>query len=346
MTKLSRTIQEFVRTEGACASGISTVETLEGSPPTCDLSYVLPGAKAAITFAVAIGQDPIPPYLMKKDRLAFERAYLRANTLASGIAFQLANYLKQLGHPSVPVAANLVYRPEAPGGTLEYIPEISHRYLAARSGVGHIGASGNIITKDDGAAVILATTVTAAPLVPTDPLPAEDNYCDDCRLCVAACVPGFMETRTKTTVSLGGVDFDFWKRRATGRCDCVCSGYTGLHPSGKWSTWSPGRFEIPVHDDDIPPALERMARAHGRWPPAPGGRHLFYTEDKLRVACTHCQLVCCPDKDERKARFRMIAEGGVVVQQEDGSLDAVSPQEAEKLLASLPLDRRALYEDP
>jgi epoxyqueuosine reductase QueG len=339
-------VLEFVATEGACAAGISTAETLAGGPPTCDLSYVLPGAAAAVTFAVAIDPGAVPAYLGKQDRLGFERDYLRANTLASGIAFQLANHLDQSGHPSVPVAANLVYRPEAPGGPAEYLPQASHRYLAARSGVGHLGLSGNLITRDHGAAVILATTVTAAPLVATAPLPPEDNYCDACSLCAAACPSGYLRPGADRAVSLGGVEFRFWKQRATSRCDCVCSGYTGLHPSGKWSTWSPGRLPLPADDAEIPPALERMARAHGRWPPAPGGRHLFYTPDKLRVACAHCQLVCCPDPAERRARFRTLAESGVVVQNPDGALEAVPPGEAATRLAGMPPERRALYQDP
>jgi hypothetical protein len=34
---------DFVMTQGACAVGIATQETLAGGPPSCDLAYVLPG---------------------------------------------------------------------------------------------------------------------------------------------------------------------------------------------------------------------------------------------------------------------------------------------------------------
>jgi epoxyqueuosine reductase len=345
MEKLCKLVREIVTIKGACAAGIATIETLEGGPPSADLTYVLPNAKSAVTFAVAIDKTLIPPYLMKKDRLAFEKDFIRANALASGIALQLANYLRQKGYPSVPVAANLVYRLEAPGGASSYMPDISHRYLAVRSGVGHFGLSGNIITKDQGAAIILASTVTTAELIPTDPLPADDNYCDECRLCMAACVPGFMDRGVKTTITLGGVEFSYSRRRHVSRCDCVCSGYTGLHPSGKWSTWSPGRFDIPEDDDHIVPALEEMTHAYRKWPLAPGGRYFFYTEDKLRIACGNCQLVCCPDKEERKARYKMLTGSGVVVQTPEGSLEVISPKKAEERLAALPADKRALYED-
>lgn len=348
--KLSRIVREFVVIEGACAAGIATVGTLAGGPPSADLSYVLAGAKAAVSFAVAIDAARIPPYLMKRDRLAFERELIRANAVASGIALHLANYLAQKGYPSVPVAANNVFRPPAAGSAPEttadlYYPDISHRYLAVRSGVGHMGLSGNVILEPFGAAVILGATVTTADLSPTPPLPAEENYCDACRLCMAACVSGFMDPGEKTTVSLGGEAVAYARRRHYARCDCVCSGYTGLHGSGRWSTWSPGRFAVPEDEDALLAAYGRMQKAHARWPEAPGGRYFYFLDEKLRVSCANCQLVCCPDKAERKARHRMLTQSGVVIQGADGSLAAVSPKAAEKRLAALPPERRALYTD-
>ena len=154
--------KEFVLLEGACVAGIATVETLVGGPPSSDLTYVLPEAKSAICFAVAIDQKTIAPYLMKKERLPLERAFIQANALASGIALHLANFLVQKGFPSVPVAANNVFRPSDPAQLSCYFPDIAHRYIAVRSGVGHLGLSGNLITRNQGAAVILATPVTSA----------------------------------------------------------------------------------------------------------------------------------------------------------------------------------------
>ena len=330
--------------EGACGAGIATTDTLAGGPPSSDLSYVLPSAKSAVSFAVAIDQTLIPPYLMKKERRAFEKECLRVNAMASGIAFHLSNYLRQKGYPSVPVAANCVYRTESAGGLHEYMPDIAHRYLAVRSGVGHMGLSGNIITKDHGAAIILGTTVTTAPLMSTDPLPPEDNYCDKCRLCMASCVSGFMDPKDTARVSLGGIEVAYSKRRHYGRCDCVCSGYTGLHSSRKWSTWSPGRFALPERDDELLRAQDHLIKVYAEWPEAPGGRFFILADDKLRTSCGNCQIICCPDKNERTARFKMLTKSGVVVQHPDGALEAVSPRKAEELLAHIPPRRRSLYE--
>ena len=74
-----------------------------------------------------------------------------------------------------------------------YAPPISHRYLAVRSGIGHFGYSGNIITKEYGSAIVLASVVTDAELIPTEPLPEEENYCDECKLCLSVCSSEYVD---------------------------------------------------------------------------------------------------------------------------------------------------------
>jgi len=65
----------------------------------------------------------------------------------------------------------------------------------------------------------------------------------------------------------------------------------------------------------------------------------------VSAPCGNGQLLCTPDKEERKRRFKMLAESGVVVQNADGSLEALSPEKAKERIASLPPDVRALYEE-
>jgi hypothetical protein len=63
------------------------------------------------------------------------------------------------------------------------------------------------------------------------------------------------------------------------------------------------------------------------------------------LTCGNCQLICHPDKEVRKARYKMLVKSGVIVQNPDGSLDAVSPEEAKKRIAGMTKEQRALYED-
>jgi hypothetical protein len=57
-------------------------------------------------------------------------------------------------------------------------------------------------------------------------------------------------------------------------------------------------------------------------------------------------MVCHPDKEERKRRIKLVKEGGVIVQNEDGTLDAVTPEEARKRLDAMDPETRAMYEGP
>ncbi|MBW2141812.1 MAG: hypothetical protein JRG97_12205 [Deltaproteobacteria bacterium] len=133
--------------------------------------------------------------------------------------------------------------------------------------------------------------------------------------------------------------------RSYNRCDYVCGGFSGLHKSGKWSTWSPARFPIPENDDEFLGALINAAKPYVDRPKTNYGLyHPLVPGDLLEFTCGHCQFICHPDKDVRQERFKMLANSGVVVQNEDGSLEAVSPEEAKKRLAAASPERRALYE--
>ena len=251
MEKITRRAKSLALCAGASMVGVTTTEKLAGGPPSTDLSYVLPKARSAISFAVPLNPVLIDPWFKKENHENHFRDNIRTNVLASGISLELANYLNQKGYPSVPLNANTAYRDDTEKGRYDELPPISHRYLAVSCGVGFFGLSGNVLTKTDGAAIILGSVVTEAELIPTDPISAEENYCDDCKLCKAACASGYIDGDQRVTVTMGGIDYSYTKKHTHHRCDYVCGGFTGLHNSGKWSTWSPGRFPIPEKDEEF-----------------------------------------------------------------------------------------------
>jgi len=323
MDNLTQAVSDKVMGEGACDAGIATVETLEGGPPSADLSYVLPDAKSAVCFAVALDQSLILPYLSKQDYLSHTRDNTRANKIASGIALDLARFLEQR----------------------DLFPDISLKYLAVASGVAHFGLSGNVIRKQEGAAFILGGVVTTAELEATDPLPPEEKYCDSCRLCMASCASGLMDSEAQEQVTLGAHDHSYSKRRNYNRCGYVCGGFTGLHPSGKWSTWSPGRFAIPEKDDEFVPALAKSLMPYSQRPEPVGARVHLLIPGKFSMTCGNCQLVCSPDKEERKRRYKALLAGGCVVQHPDGKVEALSPEDASASVAAMAPEIRARYEE-
>jgi epoxyqueuosine reductase QueG len=245
----------------------------------------------------------------------------------------------------------LVFRNDKPDDLNHRTPDISHRYLAVRGGVGWFGFSGNLLTPDHGPNVILVSVVTAAELIPTAPLPPEYNFCDDCQACTSSCPSGFFKygKTDKVTVTMGGVDFTYTQRRSYDRCSYVCSGQTGLHPSGNWSTWSPARFPIPTDDEDLLPIREEAFEALSERPELPGGgmqSPITYskTQRDVTLTCGNCMHVCHPDPEERKRRTELLHNGGVIVQLDDGNLQTVSPEEAREHIAAMEPERRALYE--
>lgn len=67
--------------------------------------------------------------------------------------------------------------------------------------------------------------------------------------------------------------------------------------------------------------------------------------DKVELTCGNCQLICHPDKEIRKKRYKLLTESGVIVQSPNGRLEAVSPEEATKRLGEMKSEDRALYEE-
>jgi len=345
--ELTRFAIDSFTSQGACAVGVSTRETLAGGPPSTDLEYVLPGAKSAVSFAVPFDQSKIDPYLGKKDFAGHNADNFRTNAISSGLSAQFAGALYLfMDKPSRGVLANGVYREDTPNGIADYLPDLSHRYLAVRSGVGWFGLSGHVITRDYGGAVILGTVVTTAELEPTEPLPPEENYCKGCKICRKICVGGTIDTEEQVTVTMGGVEFSYVKFRNYHRCDLVCGGLTGLAKNGKWSTWSPGRFKIPEDDEAVMETMMEVLMASAPRPSIPGSFSVPMIPAPMDIVttCNNCQLVCHPDAEVRMSRYKLLTKSGVVVQKPDGSLKAVTPDAAAKYLSEMPPDQRACYE--
>jgi epoxyqueuosine reductase len=52
-----------------------------------------------------------------------------------------------------------------------------------------------------------------------------------------------------------------------------------------------------------------------------------------------------PDKEVRKKRYKMLTKSGVIVENPDGSREAVSAEEAKKRLTAMDPETQALYEE-
>jgi hypothetical protein len=83
---------------------------------------------------------------------------------------------------------------------------------------------------------------------------------------------------------------------------------------------------------------------YGQWPDMGNGYYHSLSPHKMYLTCGNCQLVCHPQKAERKRRYELLKQGGVIIQNEDGSLKAFSPGEAKEKLEAMDPHRRAMYQ--
>lgn len=342
--KLSETLKNMALELGASKVGIATNDSLKGGPESTRLKDALKGAKSAIIFAVPLNQDLINPYLSKED-FSLNEDKIRKTTFAGGISLEIAGFLDQMDYGAIPIAPNFVYRKDTPNGIRDRKPIISHKYLAARAGVGFFGHSGHILTKDNGSAIVLSSVVTNAELIATDPIKKSDNYCDGCKLCKAVCIPDYISDE-KTKVNIGGFDFEYQNPKSHWRCILVCGGATGLHPSKKYSTWSPGRFKIPKKDKDFEKLREKAMPSYvKRTLKDPSFYHPGVPNHKMQYTCSTCQLVCNPDKKVRKERYLLFKNSGVIIEDEMGNRKKVSPNYANSFIENIENDRKDLYID-
>ena len=119
-------------------------------------------------------------------------------------------------------------------------PSFSHRFGAIVSGVGAQGWSGNVLTKEYGAACYLGTVVTEAVLESDPTLPARhfiDNFCVKCKLCDKVCPAGMFEAEGEEYVLLNGELHPRGKRRNLDLCNTSCFGLHGLSRNKKWTSW-------------------------------------------------------------------------------------------------------------
>lgn len=345
---LNARIEEFLLERGAVKVGFATVETLSGGPPSADLSYILPGARSAVSFALPLDREKIRAFLGKESHSAHEQDNFEVNTRSSRLAKELAIRLQDQGFSAKRVISNNVYRTEVEGWQFSMPPDLSHRYVAARSGVGSFGWSGNIGIEGYGCAVILGTTVTDAELEPTAPIPPEESFCDGCKLCVASCPSGMFSDDTETSVTLGGETFTFSERVSYTRCQFVCGGFTGLHGSGKWSTWSPGRYGLPGEEEELMGVFTRALENYTGWPERNDGTggyvNMALSDASLRLTCGNCQTICAGNKAETRENFRLLTSSGCVIQRENGDIEVLAGDEAAREFEGMDRGHRSLYE--
>lgn len=368
---LNGEIERILLDNGAIKVGFLTKDTLAGGPPSSDITYSMPEAQSAVSYAMPLDREKIRAFLRKdlpNGRVEHEidniMTYLRIYRAGNLVV----RMLKEKGHKARVFFPNFKKRKDVKASLIRMFPFISLRYLAVRSGVGSYGWSGNIGVKGHGTVIILGGLVTSAKLEPTDPLPPEETFCNSCKMCVRACPMRMFDDEIEESITLGGNTFHFSQRNHLFRCFAGCGGFSGLDQSDKWSSWSPGRYQFPRSTEEVIDVLAKSVRFNRNWR-VPGERpgydisnlqadsevtdseykelykgnkHVLKEVKNTTLTCGNCQLICWGDPKETAENYRILTQSGCVVRNKDGSIEVLPPDQAEKKFEEVGGNKRSI----
>jgi ferredoxin len=237
MSGIEENIRSFLKNQGVQVIGMAGPERLDG-PPSLDPTYTMRGAKSIVCFAMPMNVSAIYDFLSKKTPVTHNTDQLIGNQKIHHIAKRLADYLCELGYRARAVPTNNSYRRSL--DVYSTHPSFSHRFGAIVSGIAGQGMSGNVMTKEYGAAIYLTTVVTDAVLKSDPLLPPRyfiDQYCKKCLICDKACPAKMFEMEKEEYVLLNSELHPRGKRRSIDLCNASCFGLHSLSPDKKFSSW-------------------------------------------------------------------------------------------------------------
>jgi epoxyqueuosine reductase len=222
---------------GVRVVGIVGLDRLDG-PPSVDLDYNMKGGQSVISMALPMDISAINAFLSKQSPAPHNLDQFINYQHLFKVETELADYLISLGYKARPLPTSADYRRSPYVFSLQ--PAFSMRYAAIASGIAGQGWSGNVITKEYGAAVYLGAVVTDARLAGDLPLPVDYFYetrCKQCRSCARSCPSRMFSDHEKEQYLLNGELYTRGKRRSLDLCKISCFGLHSLSYDRKWTNW-------------------------------------------------------------------------------------------------------------
>lgn len=330
MDSIEKRIKSLAMNLGANLVGITTTEALADGPPSADPRYLLPSVNSVISFALSLDKDIVQDFISKISwRPHCENRKAIARKLYT-IGDRLVERLRSEGYEAVNVELNNNYRSEKDASDItemtEFHPDFSHRYAALAAGIGRLGWSGNLLTKEYGALIELGSVLTSATLSPDTPIPDERHPCDRCKMCSLVCPVEMVQPKVSTQVTVAGVTETISRKRPNTCCWIGCTGYEGLASSGTWSNWSPYRLgrSLPKDKQELDLLCISLQKADPQMQVADNSfndyRQAVFDPDWFYyTVCGFCRSVCVPFRDERLANRKLIINSGTAALKLDGS---------------------------
>jgi len=330
MDRLEARLKSLAARLGADLAGITTRDVLADGPPSADPCYLLPSACSVISFAIALDPDAVQDFISKT---SWRPHCDNRKAVVKGLYYigdALVDQLKTEGYEAVNVDINNNYRPEETAADVtemtDFLPEFAHRYAALGAGIGRLGWSGNLLTREYGALVELGSVLTSAVLTPDTPIPDNAHPCDRCKMCSLVCPVAMIHPQMETQVTVAGVTETISRKQPNTCCWIGCTGYEGLSKSGTWSNWSPYRLGRPLPEakQDLDALCIRLQKADPQMQDDTNGfadyRQAVSDPDGFYyTVCGFCRSVCAPRRQDRIANRKTITRSGTAALKRDGS---------------------------
>lgn len=169
MKDLQEELFEILKQHGAKLVGVG------------DLEGIVDG-ELAIGVSVAV---PVPAYIVEDLKTApteeYHRMYTTLNNQLNEIVEAGAEFLIKKGYKAFANTTKVVKTDE------NWKTPLPHKTVATRAGIGWIGKSCLLVTKEYGSAIRLSSLLTNAPLTPAEAI--SESKCGACNKCVNSC-PG------------------------------------------------------------------------------------------------------------------------------------------------------------
>lgn len=194
----------------------------------------------AISVAVPMDREALLTAPSETANLAALQGYLDVGR----VAIKLAAHIRELGWNAKAV-------------TTMASAEILHIPLAIKAGLGELGKSGLLISREFGSNIRLATVLTNLPMTLDEPADVGiADFCELCQLCVKQCPAGAIsgEKQMVRGIEKWVTDIDkcapyFVEHHACGICLEICP----------WTERGPRISEMMLHRRSLPPIDERLA---------------------------------------------------------------------------------------
>lgn len=216
-------VKENVQKWGADLCGVADLEAVHDDIVAA-YGHHFDGLTRAVAFGVYLPKRVVDE-VIEHPTHTYLAYYDIANALINEIGLRLNNLLMKMGYDTYPIPAS-----QRTGAKDNGV--FSHRMAAQLGGLGWIGKSCALVTKEAGPRLRLGTVLTNAPLKADSPM---EEQCGSCRLCTDICPAHAILGKNFDPKDDLSQRFDFKRcdafltetrqtfgKRTCGRCIAVC----------------------------------------------------------------------------------------------------------------------------